>query len=287
MLKDGSGQYEAWGNKCRVKKNRTYIVGREVEEADFSRTLDLMNGGRREALVTEVSNMAQQARRATCLLSGSQRGVRADSRLCKGGRRAAEGAGRAPRRACLGDQSARPLGRVGPPHLVRGGRWRCRLVSGAGPAAWLPLRSAGRQPRPRDQPSPALPPHLLGAAGPSIPRSQRVMPAVPAPRWLALAAVRRPMAARLHDGPAQRGAPRRGQARLPSCCASCPGGERMLKRSPRPAYLLISVSLLWTFASVGWSSEDGVRLSRPCNRGVGRGSEWMNSSEPDLEALSF
>ena len=183
MLKDGSGQYEAWGNKWRVKKTPHIHSGlREVEEADFSRTLDLMNGGRREALVTEVSNMAQQARRATCLLSGSQRGVRADPRLWKGGRRAPEGAGHAPRRACLGDQSARPLGRVGPPHLVRGGRWRCRLVSGAGPAAWLPLRSAGRQPRPRDQPSPALPPHLLGAAGPSIPRSQRVMPAGPAPR---------------------------------------------------------------------------------------------------------
>lgn len=183
MLKDGSGQYEAWGNKWRVKKKPHVHSGKRSRRSRFfTHTRFIMNGGRREALVTEVSNMAQQARRATCLLSGSQRGVRADSRLCKGGRRAAEGAGRAPRRACLGDQSARPLGRVGPPHLVRGGRWQCRLVSGAEPAAWLPLRSAGRQPRPRDQPSPALPPHLLGAAGPSIPRSQRVMPAVPAPR---------------------------------------------------------------------------------------------------------
>lgn len=34
-----------------------------------------MNGGGREGLVTEVANKSQQARQATCLLSGSHSGV--------------------------------------------------------------------------------------------------------------------------------------------------------------------------------------------------------------------
>ena len=57
------------------RKKGTHTLGRE----DFSGTLDIMNGGGREGLVTEVANQPQQARQATCLLSGGHRGVCAET----------------------------------------------------------------------------------------------------------------------------------------------------------------------------------------------------------------
>lgn len=118
-----------------------------------------MNGGGREGLVTEVANKSQQARQATCLLSGSHSGAPDLEGVGDAQSRARDAA---PWPAGLGDYSARPLGRVGPPHLVGGSRWRRRLVSGAGPAARLPLGPAGRRPRPRDQPRRRAPASPVG-----------------------------------------------------------------------------------------------------------------------------
>lgn len=125
-----------------------------------------------------------------------------------------------------------------------GGAASCR-GRGQGPAR-LPLRPAGRRPRPRDQQSAALPPHLLGSAGPRDAGSPWVVPAGPSPALIGPSGCRKTNGSSPARWPRPEG---RAEGRAPPEPSQASQLLRILSGRgagpeplSQPDYLLISVS---------------------------------------------